>query len=98
MQLSIDPAELAPVIEATVAATVARMRDDEANLGDALAFDEQTAARLLGLLAHQLRDERLRGRIGSTTVVGKRIRYLREDLLAYLRRHRVEARAEVGAV
>ena len=98
MHFVFDPAELAPIIEATVAATVARMRDDETSLGDKLAFDEREAARLLGLESHQLRDERLRGRIGSTTVVGKRIRYERADLLTYLARHRVEARAEVEAV
>ena len=71
---------------------MARLWDDEARLGDRLAFDEPTAARLLSLEPHQLRDERLRGRITASTIVGRRIRYLREDLLAYLGRNRTEAR------
>ena len=92
MQLNIDPAELAPVIEAAVAETMARIRADEAALGDRLAFSEQEAARLLGLESHQLRDERLRGRIAASQIVGRRIRYRREDLIGYLSRHRTEAR------
>lgn len=92
MQLNIDPAELAPVIEAAVAETMARIRADEAALGDRLAFSEQEAARLLGLESHQLRDERLRGRITASQIVGRRIRYLRQDLLDYLARNRTEAR------
>ena len=92
MQVSIDPEELAPIIEATVQATLARIRDDEQQLGDRLAVDEPTAARMLGLERHQLRDERARGRIASSQIVGRRIRYTRSDLLAYLAKNRTEAR------
>ncbi len=92
MQLKIDPAELAPIISATVDATLARIRDDDARMGDKLAFDEPEAARLLSLESHQLRDERLRGRITASVIVGRRIRYVREDLLEYLGRNRTEAR------
>ena len=92
MQLMIDPAELAPIIAATVDATLQRIRDNEARMGDKLAFDEPEAARLLSLESHQLRDERLRGRITASVIVGRRIRYRREDLLEYLGRHRTEAR------
>lgn len=92
LNVTLDSDALRPVIEATVAETVARLWDDEARLGDRLAFDEPTAARLLSLEPHQLRDERLRGRITASTIVGRRIRYLREDLLAYLGRNRTEAR------
>jgi hypothetical protein len=53
-----------------------------------LAYSEREAAALLGLKWHQLRDERLRGRIASSKIVGDRIRYLREDLVAYLMRSR----------
>ena len=92
MQVMIDPAELAPIIAATVAEVMARIRDDEAALGDRLAFSEPVAARLLELEPHQLRDERLRGRIAASQIVGRRIRYLRADLVEYLARHRTEAR------
>jgi hypothetical protein len=57
-----------------------------------LAYSESEAAALLGLNVHQLRDERLRGRIASSAIVGKRIRYLREDLLDYLQRGRTPAK------
>ena len=92
MQVMIDPVELAPIIAATVSEVMARIRDDETALGDRLAFSEQEAARLLGLESHQLRDERLRGRIAASQIVGRRIRYRREDLIGYLARHRTEAR------
>ena len=92
LNVSLDADALRPVIEATVAETLARMADDDARLGDKLAFDEPTAARLLSLEPHQLRDERLRGRITASTIVGRRIRYQRLDLLAYLARNRTEAR------
>jgi hypothetical protein len=42
---------------------------------------------------HQLRDERLRGRIGASQIVGRRWRYTRDDLLRYLQSRRVEASA-----
>jgi hypothetical protein len=69
--------------------TVAALEQDRARLGDRLAYSEPEAARLLGLAPHQLRDERLRGRISASQVVGKRIRYTREDLTAYLMSRRV---------
>ena len=92
MQFVFDPAELAPIIAETVSEVMARIRDDETALGDRLAFSEQEAARLLSLESHQLRDERLRGRIAASQIVGRRIRYRREDLIGYLARHRTEAR------
>src|SRR5262249_32972554 len=49
-----------------------------------LAYAEAEAARLIGLKYHQLRDERLRGCIQASQIVGRRIRYLRNDLLDYL--------------
>lgn len=91
MQVTFTPDDLRPLIEAVIVETIARLRDDEAQLGDVLAFDEPTAARMLSLKPHQLRDERLRGRITASVIVGGRIRYLRGDLLTYLQRKRTEA-------
>lgn len=95
MQVTISPEELLPVIQAAVTETLARLRDDEAKLGDRLAYKEPEAARLLGMESHQLRDERLRGRIGASSIVGRGIRYTRADLLAYLSANRTEARASI---
>lgn len=92
LNVSLDADALRAVIEATVAETLARMADNDAQMGDRLAFDEPTAARMLSLEPHQLRDERLRGRVTASQIVGRRIRYVRGDLLAYLARHRTEAR------
>jgi hypothetical protein len=47
-------------------------------------FIEEEAARLLGLELHVLRDERRRGRIATSQIVGRRIRYTQADLLNYL--------------
>ena len=92
MQIIIDSTELRPVIEAAARETIAQIRQDEETLNDRIAFSETEAARLLGLQTHQLRDERRRGRIGSSAIVGRRIRYARQDLLAYLARNRNEPR------
>lgn len=92
LNVTLDADALRRFIEATVAETLARIADDDARMGDRLAFDEPTSARLLSLEPHQLRDERLRGRITASVIVGRRIRYQRGDLLAYLARNRTEAR------
>jgi hypothetical protein len=88
--LAIDPEALRPLIEAVVEKTVARLEETRAMLPDRLAFSELEAARLIGLNPHQLRDERRRGRIKASEIVGGRIRYQREDLVAYLLRGRTE--------
>ena len=92
MQVNFDSDDLRPLVETVVTECLARLAADEARLGDRLAFDEPTAARMLALEPHQLRDERLRGRITASQIVGRRIRYQRQDLLAYLARNRTEAR------
>ncbi len=88
--LALDPAALEPLIAAVVEATLARVEEMRGRLGDRLAYSEAEAARLLGLHVHQLRDERLRGRIAASRIVGKKIRYTRDDLLAYLMANRTE--------
>jgi hypothetical protein len=84
LSLRLDPEALKPLIESIVAETLARLEAGRAHLDGKLAYSEPEAARLLGLQPHQLRDERLRGRIQASQIVGRRIRYLREDLTAYL--------------
>jgi hypothetical protein len=86
----IDPAALRPLIAQVVAETLARLEETRAAVPDRLAYSEPEAAALLGLNPHQLRDERRRGNIAASQVVGKRVRYLRQDLIDYLMRHRGE--------
>jgi len=91
LALVLDPAALGPLIATVVTETLVQREADRAQFNghDRLAYSEAEAARLLGLNTHQLRDERLRGRIAASQIVGKRIRYLRDDLLAYLMANRI---------
>ncbi len=91
LHLSLDADMLRPLIRAVVAEVLAALEEDRSRLGDRLAYSEPEAARLLGLETHQLRDERLRGRIAASQIVGRRIRYTREDLLGYLAARRAAA-------
>jgi hypothetical protein len=84
LSLSLDVDALRPLIREIVVETVAQLETARATLPDRLAYSEPEAARLLGLAPHVLRDERLRGRIAASVVVGRRIRYLRSDLENYL--------------
>jgi hypothetical protein len=86
--LAIDLDVLRPLIAAVVEETVRRLDEARTALPDRLAYSEAEAARLLGLAPHQLRDERLRRRIVASQVVGRRVRYLREDLIGYLMKRR----------
>ncbi len=92
VSLVIDAGALRDLVADVVRETLAAIEAEHRQVpGDRLAYSESEAARLLGLNVHQLRDERLRGRVAASVVVGKRIRYLRDDLLVYLRRGRVNA-------
>jgi hypothetical protein len=82
--MQLPPAALRPIIEQVAAELLARLEADRAGLDGKLCYSEAEAARLLGLKEHQLRDERLRGRIRASVIVGRRIRYLHEDLMSYL--------------
>ena len=83
MQLSFSEAELQPVIEATVKATLEQIEDDRAKLGARLAFSEAEAAAMLGIKTHVLRDIRLRGEIQARKV-GKSYRYSRNQLIQFM--------------
>lgn len=86
--LQIDPESLAPIIEAAIERTLARFNAANAALPEKLCYSEAEAARMLELNHHQLRDERRRGRIKASRIVGRQVRYLRDDLQDYLLRHR----------
>jgi hypothetical protein len=87
LSLQLDPDALRPLVAAVVAEVLAQLQTDAARLdagGNRLAFSEEEAARLLGLEPHVLRDERRRGCIAASSIVGRRIRYTKADLLDYL--------------
>ena len=87
MSLPVDA--LRPLVQAIVTEVLGRLDTARGALPDKLAFTEAEAARLLSLNTHQLRDERLRGRIAASRIVGNRIAYRREDLVEYLMSRRV---------
>lgn len=89
MNFYFDPAELEPVIRATVAEVLDQREADEARLGGRLGFTEPEAAALLGVQAHVLRDARRRGEIHAR-LCGKRYLYARSELLRFLREGRAD--------
>jgi hypothetical protein len=94
VSIQLDPQSLRPLIEQVVTEVLARLDAAQVRLPDRLAYSEPEAARLLGLAPHQLRDERLRGRITASQLTGRRIRYTRDDLVTYLMGRRIGASAE----
>jgi hypothetical protein len=88
LRLQLDAGPLRDVVRQLVAEALGDLDAARQQLPDRLAYSEGEAARLLGLNQHQLRDERRRGRITASEVVGRRVRYLHADLVAYLMRHR----------
>ena len=88
VSLHIDPEAFRPMVKSMMAEVLAQTEADRAKTSSKLAYSEEEAARLLGLEHHQLRDERGRGRITFSRIVGRRIRYTPEDLDGYLRRSR----------
>jgi hypothetical protein len=98
VNLQLPPEALQPLIDQAVERALARMEELRAQLDGKLAFSEEEAARLISLEVHQLRDERRRSRIQASEVVGKRIRYLRQDLMNYLlsRRWSPDTKRESG--
>jgi hypothetical protein len=84
LSLQVDPVALRPIIEAVVSETLSQLETERAKLAGQLAFPEAHAARLIGLNPHQLRDERIRGRIEASVGPGRRVLYTREQLLQYL--------------
>jgi hypothetical protein len=84
LSLSLSAEALRPLVAEVVRETLAQLEQARAALPDRLAFGEAEAAALLGLAPHQLRDERLRGRIKASVGPGRRVLYRRADLEGYL--------------
>jgi hypothetical protein len=87
--LTIGPEALRPLITEIVREVVAQLATDKATLPDKI-YTEAEAAAWLQLREHSLRDERLRGKIQASRIVGRRVRYQQADLLRYLEGRRLE--------
>ena len=89
LALQIDTDLLKPIIAAVVEEVLAKIDGDQSKLHNGkLAYSEEEASALLSLRPHQLRDERLRGRVRASVGPGRRVLYQRADLLAYLAKRR----------
>jgi ribose 1,5-bisphosphokinase PhnN len=89
--VTFDASALRPLIAEVVREVLAQVEADRAKLPEGrLCYSEPEAAALLGVEPHVLSDERRRGRITASKIMGRRIRYLREDLVAYLRGRRTD--------
>jgi hypothetical protein len=86
VSLHVAPEALTPLVRKIVAEALAQLESARATVRDRLAFGEAEAAALLGLAPHQLRDERLRGRVKASVGPGKKILYTRAQLTEYLTR------------
>jgi hypothetical protein len=84
LSLHLNSSALEPLIKQVVTEAIVQLETVRPTLPERLAFSEPEAARLIGLEPHQLRDERRRGRITASQIVGRRIRYQRSDLIGYL--------------
>ena len=93
LELKLDESALRPLIRLVIAEVLAEMDELQKGRSDRVAYTEAEAASMLALNKHQLRDIRLSGKINYTTIVGRRVRYTRADLMAYLNRERREAEA-----
>ena len=84
MRLDVEDVEaLRPVLAAVVRETIQQCQAEQQRLGDRLAYSESEAAALIGVASHVLREARGRGEIAGTRI-GKSVRYMRYELLAYL--------------
>ena len=90
MRFEFDVDTLRPVIEQVVAQTVAKLDVDHSRFDDRIAYTESEAAALLGVQPHVLRDLRRMGGIEASRL-GKRIVYMRADLIEFLERNRWRA-------
>jgi excisionase family DNA binding protein len=96
LNLTIDHEALVPLIRIVISEALAELEADRAKVGDRLCYSEQEAAQLLGVKENVLRDERRRGKIEASQIVGRRIRYTREDLLRYLASRRIASNGNYG--
>lgn len=82
-----DREALRPLIKEVIKETVAEINGQSTN-DSRIAYSEAEAAQMIGLTQRQLAEERRDGRIQASQTRGGRIRYLKSDLVEYLRSRR----------
>lgn len=85
MKIAFDAAELAPLIEHVVQATLAQLNAEQRKFNGRIGYPEGEAAELLGIEKHVLRDCRLRGEIHAR-MIGRRYVYSADALKKFLER------------
>lgn len=90
MKLDFDETDLRPLIKLVVAEVLEAIGADKAQGDDKAFLSEQEAARFIGVKVHSLRDARLRGDVDAYQIVGRRIRYRKQDLIDYVMRRKWE--------
>src|SRR5262245_24257847 len=93
LSFAIDPDALRALVAEVLRETLAQCDAHRAALNGKLAYSEPEAAALLSLKPHQLRDERLLGRISASKGPCRKTLYTREALLGYLAARRAEGGA-----
>src|SRR5690349_11439931 len=93
LTLLLNEAALRPLIRLLVREAIEYLHANGFH-GDRIAYSEQEAASLLGMVYHRLRDERRRGRISHSRGPKRSVLYQRSDLVEYLLRTRTEATAD----
>jgi excisionase family DNA binding protein len=84
VKIVLEDADLAPLIERVVRATIERVEAEHGKANGRLGFTEAEAAELIGVPQHTLRDMRLRGEIAAKKC-GKKYIYAAEALKKLLR-------------
>ena len=89
LSLHIEGDALRPLVREIVREVLTEVEWDRATVAGRMAYSEEEAARLIGLEPHVLRDERRRGPIAASSIVGRRIRYTPANLTTYLAARRI---------
>jgi len=80
----LTPEQLQELCRTAISEALTRFQADNAKLDGRIAYFEPEAAEKLSMKPHQLRDQRLLGRVQACVGPGDKIMYTREQLLNYL--------------
>lgn len=86
MQIQLTADDLRPIVKEILALVTAEQSTQ------LKYYDEGSAAAMLGVKRHVLRDARLRGEVKGFSIFGGRIRYSHDDLLSYMESRRAAIR------
>lgn len=89
MTIHFDAADLRPLVQQIIGEVLTQIDGDRAQMNGKLSFGESTAAAMLNIPRHSLRDLRLSGRVVGCKL-GKRIVYERSQLETLLKESRCQ--------